>query len=226
MKRENPLCRFLEAIKRTEQIKSSRFSCDEIVDFLPGQFTQVLFDEENKDNRALNKYLSFSCAPGKGYIEVTKRISKSEFSRRLDRLRPGDTVSFKPPMGNCVFRDDYKRIAFLIGGIGITPVISIIEYIVERKIDTDMYLLYSNRSMEDIAFRKELDLWKGQNSNLHIVYKVGRIDKDMALEHIPDLKERIVFMFGPSAMVGAMKNISFEIGCSRDMVMAENFTGY
>lgn len=218
--------RFLEAIKRTEAIKSFRFSCDEKVDFLPGQFTQLVFDEENGQNSDLNKYLSFSCAPGKGYIEVTKRISESEFSKRLNRLRPGDGVLFKPPMGNCVFKDDYKRLAFLIGGIGITPVISMIEYIVEKKINTDIYLLYSNRSTEDIAFKKELDLWRGQNSDLHVVYTLGRINKDMALQHIPDLRERIVFMFGPPAMVDAMKGVCFDIGCSKDNVIAENFIGY
>jgi len=218
--------RFTEAIKRTETIKTFRFSCDEKFDFLPGQFTQLVFDEENKQSRDLNKYLSFSCAPGKGYIEVTKRISESGFSRRLSSLKPGDTVLFKPPMGNCVFRDDYKKVTFLIGGIGITPVISMIEYIVEKKIDTDIYLLYSNRSIEDIAFKKELDLWKEQNPNIHIVYTAGRINKDMVTQYMPDFEERIVFMFGAPAMVDVMKSICFDIGCSKDNVMAENFIGY
>ena len=218
--------RFIKAIKRTEAIKSFRFSCHERVDFLPGQFTQLVFDEKNAQNRDLNKYLSFSCAPGKGYIEVTKRISESEFSKRLNRLRPGDRVLFKPPMGNCVFKDDYKKLAFLIGGIGITPVISMIEYVIEKKIDTDIYLLYSNRSAEDTAFKKELDLWKGQDANIHIVYTAGRINKDMVTQYISDLKERVVFMFGPPAMVEAMKGVCFEIGCSKDKVMAENFIGY
>jgi len=218
--------RFLEAIKRTEAIKSFRFSCDERVDFLPGQFTQLIFDEKNAQNRDLNKYLSFSCAPGKGYIELTKRISESEFSKQLNGLKSGDAVFFKPPMGNCVFKDDYKKLAFLIGGIGITPVISMIEYVIEIKIDTDIYLLYSNRSTEDTAFRKELDAWKGQNANIRIVYTAGRINKDMVTQHISDLKERIVFMFGPPAMVDAMKGICFEAGCDKDKVMAENFIGY
>ena len=218
--------RFIEAIKRTEAIKSFRFSCDEKVDFLPGQFTQLVFDEEDGQNRDLNKYLSFSCAPGKGYIELTKRISESEFSKRLNGLKSGDSVFFKSPMGNCVFRDDYKKLAFLIGGIGITPVISMIEYVVEKKIDTDIYLLYSNRSAEDTAFKKELDLWKGQDANIHIVYTAGRINKDMVTQYISDLKERVVFMFGPPAMVDAMKGVCFDIGCSKDNVMAENFIGY
>ena len=65
-----------------------------------------------------------------------------------------------PPFGNCVFKDEYRKIGFLIGGIGITPVISIIEYIVDRSLATDVLLLYSNKTQEDIAFRRELDAWQ------------------------------------------------------------------
>ena len=39
----------------------------------------------------MNKYLSFSCAPGKGYIEVTKRLSNSEFSQSLKNLKINDS---------------------------------------------------------------------------------------------------------------------------------------
>ena len=217
---------FIKSIQRTEEIKSFRFLLQEKLEFLPGQFTQVIFDEERKDNRALNKYLSFSSSPEKEYIEVTKRISGSEFSGRLAGLRQGDTVLFKPPMGNCVFREEYKRAAFLIGGIGITPVISMIEYITEKKIEADIYLLYSNRSMGDIAFKGELDIWGKQHPEFRIVYDTGRIDKDMVLKHMPDFKERVVFMFGPPGMVTVMKNICYGIGCNNYLIKAENFIGY
>lgn len=217
---------FTEKIKRTETVKSFRFSCEGRTDFIPGQFTQLIFDEKDRANRTLNKYLSFSCAPGKEYIEVTKRISESEFSKRLDGLKEGEEVLFAPPMGNCVFKEDYEKIAFLIGGIGVTPVISMIEYIVERKMDTDACLLYSNRSADEAAFKKELDAWTSRAPGLRIIHKTGRIDKDAVVQHLPDRKERVIFMFGPPAMVGAMKDICLVIGCAKDMLKTENFIGY
>ena len=73
--------KFDRKIKRTEAAESFRFVPKERIDFLPGQFVQVNFDEKNKSNKALNKYLSFSCAPGKSYFEVTKKLSESEFSK-------------------------------------------------------------------------------------------------------------------------------------------------
>lgn len=230
--------RLKETIERTPTVTSFRFIPEEKIDFVPGQFLQVIFDETNKANKDLNKYLSFSSSPAKDYIEVTKRLSDSAFSQRLKGMLPGDSVLLKAPLGNCVFKPEYKKIGFLIGGIGITPVISIIGYIVEKKLGTDVILFYSNKTEEEIAFKKELDLWKTNNRNIKIFYAVtdcqpkdpscvfGRIDKDLVAANAPDLKERTIFIFGPPKMVEVMNNLCLELGCNKENVKIENFIGY
>jgi ferredoxin-NADP reductase len=230
--------RLIARIKRTPTVESFRFMPQEKLSFLPGQFTQLIFDVKNRQNRELNKYLSFSCSPDREYVEVTKRLSDSAFSARLRNLKIGNEVLLAAPSGNCVFKDDYKNIGFLIGGIGITPVISIIEYITDRKLDTDAILAYSNRTDEDIAFKEELDYWKSLNHNLRIYYLVtdcepkdktciyGRITKDLLKEKVRDLEKRIFFMFGPPKMVEAMKVLSSELGCNKENIKSEIFVGY
>ena len=121
--------RLIETIDRAPGTRSFRLLPEKHIDFLPGQFLQVIFDPGNKD---LNKYLSFSSSPTKEYIEFTKRLSSSAFSEKLRSLKINVQVLLKAPLGSCVFKEEYRKIAFLIGGIGITPVISILEYIVER----------------------------------------------------------------------------------------------
>jgi len=114
----------------------------------------------------------------------------------------------KAPLGNCVFKPEYEKIGFLIGGIGITPAISIIEYIA-RNIFKRCYIVYTNRNEDDIAFGKELEAWRSSNCNIRIVYTVtdcqpkdqkcvfGRIDKGLVSANIKDLNERVMFIFGP-----------------------------
>ncbi|MDD5292434.1 MAG: FAD-dependent oxidoreductase [Candidatus Omnitrophica bacterium] len=230
--------RFIESIPRTQTVTSFRFSPGQKVDFIPGQFLQVIFDESNISNRELNKYLSFSSSPAKEYIEVTKRLSESQFSQRLKSLNPGDEILLKAPLGSCVFKEEYKKICFLIGGIGITPVISILEYLTENKSETDAVLFYSNRTEEEIAFRKELDHWQSVNDKIKIVYALtdsqpkdkrcvfGRIDESLIKSRMSDLGERIVFIFGPPVMVGAMNKLCLDMGCSKDNIKTENFIGY
>jgi len=219
-------------------VQSFRFVPQGAVDFKPGQFLRLIFDPANRADKDLNKYLSFSSAPGREYIEVTKRLSESNFSRRLKGLKSGDEVLIEAPLGNCVFREEYKKIAFLIGGIGITPVISIIEYIAVRKIATDTGLIYSNRTEEEIAFKKELDSWQSGSANIRVVYTVtdcpprdsrclyGRIDKDLVTAQLSDIRERVVFIFGPPAMVEAMQQLCLEAGCDRERIKSESFIGY
>lgn len=229
---------FIEKIKRTGTVESFRFRLGKKVDFIPGQFCEVIFDEAHRGNKELNKYLSMSSSPTKDYIEVTKRISPSKFSQKLMGLKPGDEVLLKLPMGTCVFQEAYQRIGFLIGGIGITPVIAIIEYIVDKKLDTDLYLFYSNHTDEDIAFKKELDAWQADHKNIKIYYTVtdcrpkdktclyGFIDKDLLEARACDLGERILYIFGPPSMVESMCNLSLELECKKENIKMERFIGY
>jgi len=230
--------KLIEKITRTPSVLSFRSIPQEKIDFIPGQFLQVIFDKDNPNNKDLNKYLSFSASPSKNYLEFTKRMSESDFSKSLNNLKPGDEVLIKAPFGNCVFKNAYEKIGFLIGGIGITPVISIIEFIVERKLNTDTVLFYSNRTEEEIAFKKELDGWQNENSNINVVHTVtecqpkqkncifGRISKDLLLAKDKYIKERIIFIFGPPKMVDAMKSLCLEIGVKEENLKTESFIGY
>ena len=229
--------KFKERVKRVGAVASFRFIPDRKPDFIPGQFLQVIFDPVNSGNRLLNKYLSFSASPERDYLEVTKRLSGSDFSDKLEALQPGDEVWLKGPLGNCVFRPEQRKIGFLIGGIGITPVISILEYIADRKLKTDVVLLYSNRSEEEIAFRPEIDCWRKENSNLKVCYTLtecqskdseclsGYIDEQTLAARMPDARDRTIFIFGPPVMVKAMHEVCLK-NVPGEQIKTENFLGY
>lgn len=230
--------KFTKSIKRAGLVKSFRFYPEKPVEFKPGQFAKILFDKDNLSNKELNKYLSLSSSPDKGYLEFTKKLSQSEFSKRLNDLTFEDEIFIQAPLGNCIFRDDYKKIALLVGGIGITPAISIIEYIINKKLNTEIVLFYSNRTDQDIAFKEKLDAWKSASSNLEVVYTVtncrpkdksciqGYIDEELLSDKLNDFKQRIWFIFGPPGMIVSMAKLCENIGCSGEKVKKEGFAGY
>lgn len=230
--------RLIEKISRTPTVSSFKFIPSEKISFLPGQAAQIILDESNRSNKDLNKYLSFSSSPGKNYIELTKRLSQSDFSIRLNNLKINDEVMLKAPLGGCVFEEKYKKITFLIGGIGITPVISIIEYIVEKKLDTQVKLFYSNRTEEEIAYKRELDNWQTNNKNIKVYYTItdcqpkdktcsyGFINKEFLMENLCDLEQSMIFIFGPPKMVDVMSALSLEMGCAKESIKTEKFVGY
>jgi len=227
-----------QKIQRTPTVTSFRFSSAEKINFIPGQFLKIILDQNHPENKDLNKFLSFSCSPENNYVEVTKRLSASLFSQNLSGLKLKDQVFIQAPFGDCVLKEEFKKNAFLIGGIGITPVISIIEYIINKKLDTDILLFYSNRTEEEIAFRPELDIWAKSNSNLKLYYiltdcqpkdnscSFGRINKELLLNKIKDPQERVFFTFGPPKMVEAMNQLCLEIGGLKENLRTESFAGY
>lgn len=222
-----------EKIKRTKDIQSFRFKLDEDIDFLLGQFMEVVFDKEEKD---LKHFLSFSSSPTKSYIEFTKRLSESKFSQKLKEMKLGQKVAFRFPFGKCVFKDEYEKIGFIIGGIGITPVISMLEYIEDKNLNTDVLLIYTNRSFPEITFKPELDDWSN-SLNLRIIHVIeepveglnfvkGRIDFGLLSRHKDELGFRINFVFGPPKMVEAIADLLTQIGIDKERVKREEFIGY
>jgi len=141
----------ISVLERTPGVKSFRFKTVKDLFFKPGQFFFVSIIIDGKER---TKHFSFSNSPTEtDYIEFTKRLTESEFSNGLNKLKPGDWAKIKAPYGNFIFNEEYKKIAFLSGGIGITPIRSISKYIVDKGMSTDMVLLYGNNTQKDIPFQ-------------------------------------------------------------------------
>lgn len=229
---------FEKAIERTESVWSFRFKVNEDLDFIAGQYLQFIFDEKDRRNRNLNKFLSFSSAPEKGIFEATKRLSASDFSSRLKNLKAGDEVLIKAPMGKCVLHPEHNKVLFLVGGIGITPVISMLEDIRKNKIDKDIYLIYANRHFQDVAFADTLDKMEREIRGFNLIHafsdcevvdakcEVGTISHEMLKRRVFDFRERMIYVFGPPAMVNAVKAVCRELDCDEKCLLTETFVGY
>jgi ferredoxin-NADP reductase len=225
-----------DIIQRTYNIKSFRFKTKQDVDFKAGQFFVVTI-KIGKEQKS--KHFSFSNSPTeKGYIEFTKKLTGSEFSNALDSLGVGGWAKLKMPFGSFVLKDEYKKIAFLSGGIGITPIRSITKYAIDKKLDTDIVLLYGNNTIQDIAFREDFDAMQRDYSGLKVVHVLsraeegwqgrrGRINGRIIKEEIPDYAERKFYICGPPVMVEAMKKIlREELNVSVENIFTEDFRGY
>jgi len=229
----------IDTVQRTHNIKSFRFRIKGDVDFKPGQFFFVTIKIDGTER---TKHFSFSNSPTeKGYVEFTKRITESEFSKALNGLKIGDWAKLKMPYGSFTFEGEYEKIAFLSGGIGITPIRSICKFATDSTLPTDMVLLYGNNREEDIIFRQDLDNMQSVNKNLRIVYtltspdidrktwkgRTGYIDDTVIKEEIPDYIERTFYICGPPKMVESLINIlKSKLRIQKDKTKIENFVGY
>ncbi|NQT91091.1 MAG: FAD-dependent oxidoreductase [Candidatus Omnitrophica bacterium] len=229
----------IDIIERAPGVKSFRFLPKEGVSFEPGQFFFVGIKVNGEER---TKHFSFSNSPTeKGYVEFTKRITESDYSRALDRLKAGDWAKLKMSLGSFTLQEADKKIAFLSGGIGITPIRSMCRYTTDLGLPVDMVLLYGNNREEDIIFREDLDEMETANKNIRIAYtltspdidkgswqgRLGYIDDRMVREEILDYKDRIFYICGPPRMVESLTaTLKDGLGLGDDQIRTENFAGY
>lgn len=224
-----------EIIQRAANVKSLRLGLDGRLDFKAGQFLCAKLVSE----KGCKRYLSISSSPTEtGYIEITKKITQSNFSKALDKLAPGDLLKVELPFGKFTLDDPQEKIAFLSGGIGITPIRSICKYAVDKNLGTDIVLLYANRSIKDIIFREDFELMQRQYPKLKVAHvlcepapgfkcAVGLINAQVIKDNIPDYAVRKFFVCGPPLMVEAMKKIlTQELALPQENIVSENFQGY
>jgi ferredoxin-NADP reductase len=229
----------LDVIQRTHNVKSFRFAIEEDVEFKPGQFFFVTIKIDTEEKK---KHFSFSNSPTeKGYVEFTKRITDSEFSQALDRLKIGDWARIKMPYGSFVLGEENGKIAFLSGGIGITPIRSICKFVSDMSLPIDIVLLYGNDKEEDIIFRQDLGQMSSMNKNIRIVYtltspdidkqtwpgRTGYIDDEMIKQEIGDYNERAFYICGPPKMIEGLTDIlKNKLSIQENKIKTENFVGY
>ena len=224
-----------EIIPRAYNVKSFRLEVGQNIDYKAGQFLCVSLKTEKECKR----YLSISSSPTeKGYIEFTKKITQSEFSKVLNTLSVGSALIIQYPFGKFTLDDPHAKIAFLSGGIGITPIRSIAKFVVDEKLDTDMVLVYANRSIKDIIFKEDFDMMQKQHPKLRVAHVlcesapgfkcvVGLINAQVIKNEIPDYLQRKFYVCGPTAMVEAMEKIlTDELTLPEGNIITENFVGY
>ena len=224
-----------EIIPRTYNVKSFRLEVADNIDYQAGQFLCASLKTEKECKR----YLSISSSPTeKGYIEFTKKITQSDFSKALNNSKPGDSIIVQYPFGNFTLKDEHAKIAFLSGGIGITPIRSICKFVVDKNIGTDMVLVYANRSIRDIVFKEDFDIMQKEHPRLKVAHVLcelapgfkcvaGLINAQVIKNEIPDYPQRKFYICGPPAMVESIQKIlTEELLLSKENIITERFAGY
>ena len=218
-----------EVKKLTEDSYAVRFKLNNFdFNYFPGQFVMLKFDPliENGEFKVLNdlpktqsRAYSMSSSPlNKDFLEITsKRTPDGFISDYMARvLGPGHIVKVSGPYGKFVFDENENSDIFLIGaGSGISPLMSILRYIIDRKINKNVTLLFSNKSVKDIIWHEELVKFQEKFKNFKVFFTLtqnednnwngftGRVSADMIENCVKDIYKQVYYICGPPAMVDA-----------------------
>lgn len=204
-----------------------------------GDFT--LHNPPETDAEGNIRGFSLASAPYEGDLMVATRMRDTAFKRVLRKMEPGSTLTLDAPYGSFTLHSNAIIPAvFLSGGIGVTPIRSIVLQATRDKLPHRITLFYSNRRPEDTAFLDELTEAQKENPNFTLVGTMTEMEKssrewsgetgfitgEMLAKTIPDLALPIYYISGPREMVGAMRAILESAGVEDDKIRTEEFSGY
>src|SRR6185437_6859626 len=136
--------------------------------FTAGQFAEIGIIG---DTELENKMLAFSMAsaPEEPDLMFATRLRGGNFKRTLETMPIGATIKLEGPFGKFTLDEANRPVAFIAGGIGITPVRSMLVHAAKQQLKRDLLLFYSNRHPQDAAFLQELNSLQNDNPRFHLV---------------------------------------------------------
>jgi ferredoxin-NADP reductase len=205
-------------------------------EFRAGQHADFVFGNESDNSRTF----SLASSPvDKEPLMIAMRMRETAFKVTLNAAAFGTKFKVSRPRGSFTLHKDVTRPAvFLAGGIGITPVRSILQSATQERLPHKLYLFYSNREADDAAFLEELQGLAAQNPNFTLVptitghktlawpYEKGHINREMLTRHLFLLNGPIYYIAGPSGMVTAMTDLLNSSGVNEDDMRTEEFGDY
>ncbi|MFJ7356466.1 2Fe-2S iron-sulfur cluster-binding protein [Phyllobacterium sp. NPDC097923] len=193
-------------------------------DFKPGQYVTFKFEI---DGKLCPRAYSICSTPTRPHnIQITvKRVPGGLVSNWLnDNMHPGMGVEIADIGGRFNYLDipSHKPL-FLSGGSGVTPVISMLQYITDVVDQTDVVFVYFSRTPKDIIFRDQLEFIAKRfpSVKVHLVVgddseeesfggHKGQMGAALMRSLVPDLAEREIFMCGPEGFMKAARAMARE----------------
>ncbi len=204
------------------------------LEFAPGQFAWLRL---NPSIRAEEHPFTIASSAALGvWAEFTIRHS-GDFTRALRQLRPGSPVWVDGPYG--AFSVDLKPstgLVMIAGGVGITPMMSMLRTLAHRRDRRPHRLVVVARTLDDLLFRDELGQLR-QRLDLTVVELLrrpppdwdgarGAVDKELLTALLPGKFRRNqldYFLCGPPAMVDDVLIVLDELEIPRPRIHTEQF---
>lgn len=198
--------------------------------------------DKHPDERGIERWFTISSSPTQADIQITTRLVEpkhSEFKKDLFHLEPGDNVDIDGPEGKFLLPEKSDKILWIAGGIGVTPYISQMQYLLDTNdLEREIILLHGLRNLDEdpcneivqkcekamphfsrvIVLSQDIPSdWQGEQ---------GYIDDKLIQKNVSDLSKRQIYVSGPEPMVDALKDMLVKINISEDHIHQDWFPGY
>ncbi len=219
-----------EVVQETPDVWSLHFKGGP-VDYKPGQFAilsllrQGLAPEPHP--------FTVASSPTSGDLAISVK-AVGDFTSTIKDTTPSDRAYIGVPYGTFSFLDhDAPNLVFIAGGIGITPFMSMLRYMLDKKLERNVLLLWGNKTDRDIAFRGELEQMSAAMPTLRVVHVMseqkdwpgekGYIDTPLLQKYLDGFENPEIFVCGPPVMTTKVIRSLRQLGAPKARIHSERF---
>ena len=223
----------LAIIEETPTIRTFRLARPASFSFEAGQFLTI---RVLVDGQPHVRCYSISSSPeAAGYLEVSVKRQGLVSGTLHATLRPGSHLHVRPPAGRFTYpANDDRAVVLVAGGVGITPLISMLRHGVAAEPGRPITLLYSARGRRELAFLDELEWLSRRHPHVRLACtvtepesdwhnRVGRIDAAFIASFAPDAAHSVFLMCGPIPMIDSLRPTLRGLGVPDAQIRSEVF---
>lgn len=202
-----------------------------LLSFSPGQYVTIKNPQFNLDEEH-----AFSIASSpltKDYLEFCIRFS-GNWTNQLKELQKNQKLLISSAKGSLILDESLSNIVFLIGGLGISPIMSMLRTYEKIKSQATLKLIYGNRTPELVAYKSELEKLEKSLKDFTIVhvfsdlkegtlwngYK-GFITTEIIQKEVDLAKKTTFVLVGPTVFINKMTFSLEEIGVQPNDIVTE-----
>jgi predicted ferric reductase len=200
-------------------------------DYNPGQFLIIRLLRNGKVSES--HPFTISSSPTMEEVSISVK-SVGDFTTTIRDTKTSDLAYIDKPYGVFSFLNhDAKNLVFIAGGIGITPFISMLRYIYDKKLERNVTLIWGNKTEKDIAFKDELGKITLEMPSLKIIYimssqedwqgEKGYLDAEKLKKYVTDFDNSQFFLCGPPVMMSNVVKILKGLGVPKRRIHYERF---
>jgi ferredoxin-NADP reductase len=217
------------------------FTPERKFNYTPGQYIELTMPHSHTDQRGSRRTFTIASSPTEPDIRIGVRFydKGSSFKKTLQSAGSDVFLSAGQLGGDFVLpKDSTQKLAFIAGGIGVTPFRSMVKYLIDTNDTRDVALLYGEGSMEKLSYT---DIFEEARSKIgaKILYVIsglvpqsdsrvtsGQITPELLQSQLPDYHERLFYISGPQIMVRSVRHMLLGIGVERKNIKVDYFSGY
>ena len=204
------------------------------VSYASGQYLQLCLSDSDK------RPFSIASIPGSKQLElhiggaVADQYASQAIAHLMQQHQLKQPVKAEVGLGNAYFRADSSRpVILLAGGTGFSYIYSIAQSIAEAALDRPVFVYWGVREQNALYHASVMQQWAAQNAKYRFIPVVQHPDDNWqgrsgmvhqaVLDDFVSLEAYDIYVAGPFAMAGVVRDAFIEQGAHREQLFGDAF---